>query len=133
MGTIIAEIAVSDFSFFWDTFNLVTVASALISGFLFGWLAFLPFIRLLVPEEGPPPPSARTAFILTFSLLFVVLGIVVTVFYAEQLITETITLSQFLFRAVGRYFSFLVFLAAFSFGVALDVYLEWKRKHGPAA
>lgn len=113
---------------FWDTFNIVTLASGVICGFAFGYWAFLPLIRSMVPDNGAPPPSARQAFWFTFAILWVVLGAFVFVFYAQQIVSEIVVTHLVAWRAIGRYAAFLIFLTAFAFGVAVQVRNEYNAR-----
>lgn len=120
-------IHVDDFVTIFETFNLVTVVTGIVTGAMFGFFAFLPLVRLLAPD-GPPPQTARQAFAYTLVVLFIVLGAVLTVFYAEQIVTEVVVRGQLSMRAVGRYLAFLVFLLAFSVGVGYAVFREFRSR-----
>jgi hypothetical protein len=56
-----------------------------------------------------------------------------TVFYAEQLVTETIATGTLRLAAVGRFLTSMVFLTAFGIGVAWAVQRAYnERQHGQA-
>lgn len=114
-----------------ETFNPLTILSALVTGFMFGWLAFLPFVRALIGDGAQPAQTARQAFWLTFSVTFLTVGAVVTVFYTEQITTELVAVNGFdplPWRAFGRYLTFVVYLLCFSAGVAFTVWREYRRR-----
>jgi hypothetical protein len=121
------------------TLNAITVTTAIVTGLLFGKFAFVPLIRRVVPAgDNPQPLTPLSAFWGTFGVIAFLLGVVVTVFYAEQIVTEIVVALALLgqgivealpFRALGRYLAFITFTLAFACGVAWDVYVEFKQRH----
>jgi len=115
-----------DITDIFDTFNVVTVLTAAISGGLFGFFGLAPMIDALMPHTSTTLSPTRAAW-LTFVVTIVIVGAVVSVFYVEQITTEILTGEPLVWRAVGRFITFAVFLLAFAGAAALDVYRTAKR------
>lgn len=117
-----------------DTFNPVTIITALVSGGMLGFFAFVPILTRLTPRPGPSPyATARSAFWVTYLVTGVILSIVVVTFYIEQIGAELIVINLDPTippppwpRQLGRMFSFLVFVQALAIGMSSAVYRDVK-------